>query len=814
MPDPLAKLDGNGEAAVISYNVPEPTSYSGRNFLQIPLPAEAFSTIENATGGSAPATLRPSTVRADDVPALPTTVLSNLTTRSVLAPPSVVVAGGAPDASPVVSSPLPLSDRLKALTNADVAQMAAAGQQVSLYQDLGGQLSYRALKQTLDNRDDPDTGGGGYEPTTPDVWLVTKTPATNTPLHGSAAGVTVAVSGTYGAEHLKVGPTVTVSVDGGGAHTAQLDPTHGTWTASVTLTTAGSHTIRARIAGTGWNSVYEEDRDVTDTADVTVAVTLDPANPEPAPVLPTVVIGRPVNNTTLVSDGPVTAVVVEGTVTCGPGRTVKSVSVTDSVTGRPVAAGVSGSGWSVELPISTLGKHTVTVVATDDKGNASPPQSASLTVVAQQPFRRLKNRLLIVETLNLSSFLGSFGAGRVVKTFSLLPGEKTTISVKSWKKSAESSKSGSSIVDSDATEAGVDFEDTLSAEQTSKEAQSEASNYKVGASAGASWGWGSASITAEYSGSANASREEAVKNLSTATRKHSMKASANRSVTINTEYTATHEEGSEDSTTREIANINVSRTLNFVFRQMNQEHITLIHLTNVRIGYYTEDLLLDAQGNPEYVTDPVTGNKVLNIRHDYVEVPLPELQSLLTRTLTDGWRQKAHDAITNALSGIPDYQDELRTVVEYVSPTKNGQPVPGAEYLRFTRNLKTDFADPESSQVITVPGIVLAYDHIVMRTDGVMVDTVLGQGDGLDSYSHGLQQVAIAERKIGVAERKAELERLELARQLVAAKDKAGADIFAQLFPAPAPETPVIKLVESPASPNGSVVPTPNGPRK
>src|SRR6478735_10942880 len=43
MAEPLASLDPGGRAVVISYNVPEPTSYSGRNFIELSgIPREAF----------------------------------------------------------------------------------------------------------------------------------------------------------------------------------------------------------------------------------------------------------------------------------------------------------------------------------------------------------------------------------------------------------------------------------------------------------------------------------------------------------------------------------------------------------------------------------------------------------------------------------------------------------------------------------------------------------------------------------------------------------------------------------------------------
>ena len=69
--------------------------------------------------------------------------------------------------------------------------------------------------------------------------------------------------------------------------------------------------------------------------------------------------------------------------------------------------------------------------------------------------------LFIIEKYKLSSFLGNYGAGRTVKTFSLLPGEKTKITVKTFKKTLVDSKQTSSILDSYTQESADEFEDTL-----------------------------------------------------------------------------------------------------------------------------------------------------------------------------------------------------------------------------------------------------------------------------------------------------------------------------------------------------------------
>jgi hypothetical protein len=271
-----------------------------------------------------------------------------------------------------------------------------------------------------------------------------------------------------------------------------------------------------------------------------------------------------------------------------------------------------------------LGVHQLRVVASTAAGVASAEVTVPVTLSIRPPTWRITNRLMIVETLNLASYPAAYGAGRVLNTFSLLPGEKTTISLNTYRNETETSKQAASILDSAATEASHDFDDTLSAEQTDKDSAAQSQDYKVGATATASWGFGNASINASYSGSANSAREDAVKKVSTAVRKHALKASTNRSITVNTETASALTTTQDDATIREITNINVSRTLNFVFRQMNQEHIVLYHLTNARVAYYTEDIPLDADGKPQRNDQ---GEVIIN--KNYQEVSLPELNSLL-----------------------------------------------------------------------------------------------------------------------------------------------------------------------------------------
>src|SRR5207249_11419715 len=97
----------------------------------------------------------------------------------------------------------------------------------------------------------------------------------------------------------------------------------------------------------------------------------------------------------------------------------------------------------------------------------------AITVTFKHP------RLFLIETYRLSSYLGQYGAGRTINTFSLLPGEKTKISVKTYTKTDENAKSASSILDSVSDESTKDFENSLSTEQSNKEGYQESHSYEI-----------------------------------------------------------------------------------------------------------------------------------------------------------------------------------------------------------------------------------------------------------------------------------------------------------------------------------------------
>ena len=81
----------------------------------------------------------------------------------------------------------------------------------------------------------------------------------------------------------------------------------------------------------------------------------------------------------------------------------------------------------------------------------------------------------------------------------------------------------------------------------------------------------------------------------------------------------------------------------------------------------------------------------------------------------------------------------------------------------------------QNGPVVKVPGIALSRQQLVMRTDGVLVEAILGEGEALDEYSRDLQSVTIDERQTAI-------DRERLAQGIVASGNEQQAALFANVF--------------------------------
>ena len=370
--------------------------------------------------------------------------------------------------------------------------------------------------------------------------------------------------------------------------------------------------------------------------------------------------------------------------------------------------------------------------------------------------------LYLIERYRLSSYLGAYGAGRTIGTFSLLPGEETTISISSYRSEKTRSEEADSILDSYTTKTDQEFSSDLTNEAAAGSSSKASNSYKrdqmvdvkVGGKMEASYGFGSAEVHTDMeasenkskSGATESSREEFAKNVSNTTSKHAASKSAKRDVNISARKE--QEKDNKDTTivVRKIRNINDSYTLNFVFRQMNQEFYTLLHLIDVRV-----------------------------MASRLPSVTLSELDQLLESALKKEYREKVKTFIVNELSRIRDYDGNIHP--EFIRKhelaiKEDNQPV---EYLSVNRSYTTEFRDGVTGKTIEAQGIIINADKITMRTDGVMVEAILGKGLALDDDALRVQHAEAESREL---DNQIKAEQLRILRD----GDKVRADIYAQLF--------------------------------
>jgi hypothetical protein len=319
-------------------------------------------------------------------------------------------------------------------------------------------------------------------------------------------------------------------------------------------------------------------------------------------------------------------------------------------------------------------------------------------------------RLVVIEEYKTVSFLGNYGAGKTLKTFTMLPGEETTIAIRTYRESSSTQSRSENVVDSFSESSAKEMEKLLETEnssssqdstQKSKSANVGLSFPKIGLSGGASASKSSQSVRQANTKSLNKALEKSVEN-----------SNSSRNVSVNTSSSITAKEGEEETITRRLKNVNQSCTLNVVFRQLLQEYITITYLDNIKVGF--------TNGHPEI--DDI--------------VPIEELDTLLKRYI------EAKD--------IEEVRERLIFEYEKVMSSENGEKVflakirkedydgNDASYYTKVKNLEDSYPLGEN-MTLKVPGVIQSVEKYTLRTDSLIADCVLGQGAALDCFNAKLQ---------------------------------------------------------------------------
>ena len=258
---------------------------------------------------------------------------------------------------------------------------------------------------------------------------------------------------------------------------------------------------------------------------------------------------------------------------------------------------------------------------------------------------------------------------------------------------------------------------------TQEETFSKTGDWKAGGNFGLNLGFlkiggnGGGGGSKTNSTSINEAIQTQVKTLVGSTSSHSSKSDSNREIEVNTSTTSTSISETEETIVRELENINKSRVLNFVFRQLLQEFISITYLYDVSFVY--------SNGFPSQKRS----------------CKLSGLDSMMENLFpSEQARQVAKNIIYNQLCNIDDYLGAKHSLIEQVTqeytncinPKSNIGP---EKYVRL-KHLSQEYKGK------TVNGIIMDVTHRIMRTPSVIVDALLGQGEALDCYNQRLQVAA------------------------------------------------------------------------
>lgn len=207
--------------------------------------------------------------------------------------------------------------------------------------------------------------------------------------------------------------------------------------------------------------------------------------------------------------------------------------------------------------------------------------------------------------------------------------------------------------------------------------------------------------------------------MESAVNHHVATANHTRTVDINVESTSTSITEREDTVVRQLENINKSRVLNLVFRQLQQEFITLTYLNDVSIiftnGYPEQQRMTNLQGLDMFLMDVFEND----------DTKIGEFKHTLFTYLCS-----IYDYTGTKVGFIEQISEDLSNCIDPTAPSET------VRYVRKRKSLQQTYHGK------TVNGIILSAVSRITNTPGVIVDALLGQGEALDCYNMRLQDAA------------------------------------------------------------------------
>jgi hypothetical protein len=395
--------------------------------------------------------------------------------------------------------------------------------------------------------------------------------------------------------------------------------------------------------------------------------------------------------------------------------------------------------WTLTVSVNTFGKAIVNY------------EKQATAVVPKDP------QFMIVEEYKVASFLGQYGLGRVLSTFSLLPGEKTTIRMKTYKEITSVKTQSENILDSQSKESVDEMERLAQEEKGSTSSNTNTKAANLGFSLSIPLFKGLFGLNGGASTNNTNVRTTNAQSLSKALDKHVNKSNSNRQIQINTSTTESSKSIDENSIDREIVNVNKSRVLNFIFRQLQQEFVNITYLANIKIAFHTgtqDSLRVVSLEELSDLLDEVVD----------VSVYLDNRTNVEKELLKHYVRVKNHN--NKLINFIQKVEDKL------YFPTLNNRLTETVKYWR-----KADIRDVYNGGGVNavVDGVILSVQKTTLKTSSVLVEALLGQADALDCFNLQIQD---SESQKGYMELQERAKRLTIEENRAAKEqDKVAAEV-------------------------------------
>ncbi|KAA3608627.1 MAG: hypothetical protein DWQ01_11015 [Planctomycetota bacterium] len=361
----------------------------------------------------------------------------------------------------------------------------------------------------------------------------------------------------------------------------------------------------------------------------------------------------------------------------------------------------------------------------------------------------------LIEEYNLTTIRAQTTAGPIVHTMALLPGEETELTVKTWKEDEISRSRAESVFDSQSEESQRTFSREVQGEQSIRTQDSRSRSLQVGMKASASWGWGSVSGSVDHQQSNESQRSEFTKNVMTAAEKHAQRSNSERKLTIESSISRKQSESEERSIQRFIRNPNLSRTLNFIFRQVVEDYESFLHLVGIRFFYFDgtsrsrEFDLLELYDLIQEMTD---SSDIELVRRIAQRIGEHLCQIYGGRPISQESRPLRDDnpkMQTNCTEGILTTTGDRKPLLEY--------PADNEERKDLVRHIETNGPPCTSrgwNKVIVdgkefyLQGIDTAQRRFTLYTDGMVAESHLGQSDALDSFITNMRKELLGKNKL------------------------------------------------------------------